>query len=38
MSATRVIAAIDRFALSFMNSLILIGLPVVAVSLVAQSF
>lgn len=38
MSASRVIAAIDRFALSFMNSLILIGLPVVAASLVARSF
>ena len=38
MSATRLIATIDRFALSFMNSLILIGLPVVAASLLAQSF
>ena len=36
MSATRVIAAVDRFALSFMNSLILVGLPVVALTLLAR--
>ena len=37
MSTTRVIAIFDRFALSFMNTLVLVGLPMVAISLITQS-
>lgn len=37
MSATAMINVVDRFALSLMNVLTLVGLPLVAISLVAQS-
>ncbi len=38
MTATKIIAIVDRFALSLMNILVLVGLPLVATGLVAQSF
>jgi hypothetical protein len=38
MTATNMINIFDRFALTLMNTLVLVGLPLVAVGLVAQSF
>jgi hypothetical protein len=38
MTATSMINIVDRFALSLMNTLVLVGLPLVAIGLVAQSF
>lgn len=38
MTATHMINIVDRFALSLMNTLVLVGLPLVAIGLVAQSF
>ena len=37
MTATHIIRIIDRVALSFMNTLVLVGLPLVAISMVVQS-
>lgn len=37
MSTTRIIAIFDRLALSFMNTLVLVGLPMVAISLIAPA-
>jgi len=37
MTATHMINLFDRFALSLMNVLVLVGLPLVAAGLVAQS-
>jgi hypothetical protein len=38
MIATNMINVFDRVALSLMNALVLVGLPLVAIGLVAQSF
>ena len=38
MTATNMINIFDRFALSLMNTLVLVGLPLVAIGLLAQSF
>lgn len=38
MTATNMINVVDRFALSLMNTLVLVGLPLVAIGLLAQSF
>ncbi len=38
MTATRMIALFDRFALSLMNAVVLTGLPIVAVGLLTRSF
>ena len=37
MTATHMISIFDRFALSLMNTMVLVGLPLVAIGLVAQS-
>jgi hypothetical protein len=37
MNATTINAIVDRVALSFINTLVLVGLPLVAVSMVVQS-
>ncbi len=38
VNATSMINVFDRFALSLMNTLVLVGLPLVAIGLIAQSF
>ena len=38
MTATNMINVFDRFALSLMNTLVLVGLPLVAIGLLTQSF
>ncbi len=38
MTATRMITLFDRFALSLMNTVVLAGLPLVAVGLLSRSF
>ncbi len=37
MTPTNMIQIVDRFALSLMNALVLVGLPLVAVGLLTQS-
>jgi hypothetical protein len=37
MTATQMANVVDRLALSLMNTLVLVGLPLVAASLLAQS-
>jgi hypothetical protein len=37
MNATFINTIVDRVALSFINTLVLVGLPLVAVSMVVQS-
>lgn len=38
MSATHMIRTFDKIALSLFNTLVLAGLPLVAIGMVAQSF
>jgi hypothetical protein len=38
MSSTTLIKAIDRLALSLMNAMVVVGLPLVALGLLAPSF
>jgi hypothetical protein len=37
MSTTHMINIVDRFALTLMNALVLVGLPLVAIGMIAQS-
>ena len=37
MTATTINSIVDRVALSFINTLVMVGLPLVAISMVVQS-
>jgi hypothetical protein len=38
MTATNIISIVDRLALGVINTLVFVGLPLVAISMVVQSF